>query len=93
MTKRAFMLVAAIILMAAGSGCAAKIIVPPVAPETVTKSVFAPLPLPDRPVLPPLSAEDMNCLSDDAYRRLVARDRLRRQYAEDLETIIRATHQ
>lgn len=87
------MLIAAIILTAIGNGCAAKIIVPPVAPETITKSVVAPLSLPERPVLPPLSAEDVLCLSDDAYRRLVVRDRLRRQYAEGLEAIIRATHQ
>lgn len=51
-----------------------------------------PLPLPARPLLPALTAADLACLTDDAYRRLLTRDLLRRQYAEELEAIIGATH-
>lgn len=54
--------------------------------------VSEPLPLPVPPVLPALTADDLACLSDDAYRRLVLRDMQRRQYAETLQAIIRATH-
>lgn len=40
---------------------------------------------PERPALPALIAEELACLSDEAYRKLLERDRLRREYAEDLE--------
>ena len=49
------------------------------------------LPLPVRPVLPILKAEELACLSGDAYARLAARNRMQRQYAEDLEVIIKST--
>lgn len=57
-----------------------------------THAISEPLPLPVRPLLPALSASDIACLSDDTYKRLVIRDRLRREYAEELEAIILATH-
>lgn len=50
-----------------------------------------PLPLPAEPELPRIAAEDLQCLSQDAYRRLVKRDRVRRQYAEKLAEIIKST--
>ncbi len=77
---RAFLLLAVI----AFSGCANT-------PEV--RFVSEPLPLPARPLLPALSAEDVTCLSDEAYARLVQRDLRRRQYAEELEAIIRSTHE
>lgn len=49
------------------------------------------LPLPTRPVLPAISAAELTCLADDVYWRLATRNRLLRQYAEDLETIIKST--
>ncbi|MDH5185204.1 MAG: hypothetical protein OEX12_15080 [Gammaproteobacteria bacterium] len=49
------------------------------------------LSLPVRPILPSLSSDDLQCLSDDAYRRLVERNRLRREYAEEMEVIIKST--
>jgi hypothetical protein len=55
--------------------------------------VTRPLTAPARPVLPRVSAEDMSCLTDQAYRKLVERERLRREYSEDLEAIIRSTQQ
>lgn len=78
----ALKLAAAIILITAGSGCAA--------PEV--RYVIEPLPLPARPVLPAIGEAELMCLSDDAYHRLVERERLRREYAEKLEEIIKATH-
>jgi hypothetical protein len=50
-----------------------------------------PLPLPARPVLPAIQGVELECLSDDAYRRLADRQRRLRQYAEELEVIIKAT--
>lgn len=83
MRRRAWTLAAAIIWMATGSGCA----------FTGARYIQEPLPLPPRPVLPALTAEDLACLPAEVYERLVRRDLLRRQYAEELEAIIRATHQ
>lgn len=50
-----------------------------------------PLPLPPPPVLPRIKAPELQCLSADAYRRLVERDRKRRQYSEQLAEIIKST--
>jgi hypothetical protein len=70
------------LLAAALAGCT-----PPV------RQVSQPLPLPERPLLPRVYDAELSCLSDETYRRVVERERLRREYAETLETIIRATHQ
>ena len=75
---RAWRLVAVIISMAIGSGCA-------------TTRPHAPLPVPERPVLPRVTAQELQCLSDATYEKLVRRHQLLRDYAEDLETIIEAT--
>lgn len=58
-----------------------------------TVYVTRPLPLPERPVLPQVYETELMCLSDDAYRNLVERYRLLRNYAERLEAIIRSTHE
>jgi hypothetical protein len=81
MRTNASRLAAAIILTTLGSGCAPEI-----------RYVTAPLPLPERPVLPRLTAEEMACLRPEVYERWVRRDLGRRQYCETLETIIRRTH-
>ena len=84
MRRHALMLAAVIISTAIGSaGCGR---------TAEIRYRQEPLPLPSRPALPALSAGEMECLSDDAYARLVRRDLQRRQYAEELEAIIRATH-
>lgn len=57
------------------------------------RQVSQPLPLPERPLLPRVYEAELMCLSDETYRRVVERERLRREYAEILETIIRATQQ
>lgn len=51
-----------------------------------------PLPLPPRPTLPAIPAQAMECLSDEAYRAIVERDQQRRDYAEQLEAVIKTTH-
>lgn len=48
---------------------------------------------PARPVLPAISAAELGCLTDDVYRRLAERNRLQRQYAEELEVIIDSTRE
>ena len=50
------------------------------------------LQLPARPVLPAIKAEEVKCLSDDTNSRVAERNRLQRQYAEEMETIILSTH-
>ncbi|MGZ8172835.1 MULTISPECIES: hypothetical protein [Methylobacter] len=61
-------------------------------PEPV-KIMQQALPLPARPVLPSISSTDLTSVSDDVYERLATRNRLLRQYAEQLEVIIKSTHQ
>ncbi|WP_427501382.1 hypothetical protein ACQE3E_06685 [Methylomonas sp. MED-D] len=56
---------------------------------TITKII--PLTRPTRPVLPAITAPELTCLTDDAYAKLAERNRLQRQYAEELETIIDST--
>lgn len=51
-----------------------------------------PLTKPVRPVLPAVHEGELACLPDDTYRRIVERERLRREYAEKLEAIIQSTH-
>lgn len=51
-----------------------------------------PLTLPQKPWLPAIKSEQLECLSDDAYKNLVKRDLLRKQYSEKLEAIIKSTH-
>ncbi|MEJ1496343.1 MAG: hypothetical protein RPU13_07615 [Candidatus Sedimenticola sp. (ex Thyasira tokunagai)] len=84
MIRSVLMLAIAAILITAGSGCSST-------PEV--RYVAQPLPMPQRPLLPALSADDLACITNDAYYRLVQRNRLRREYAEELEAIIQANNQ
>lgn len=68
------------------SGCAT----PPA--EVVTVPVVVALESPPRPILPQVTEEELQSLSDETYERLVTRQRLLRQYAEELEGIIQSTH-
>lgn len=54
--------------------------------------VTAPLPMPPRPELPAIPGEALQCLAEEDYRAVVQRDRLRREYAEQLEAVIESTH-
>lgn len=61
------------------AGCALPtrtVLVCPSVPETI------------RPILPAVTAEDLAPLTEDAARRLKERERVRREYAEMLETIL-----
>lgn len=60
---------------------------------TAVSYVSQPLPLPERPLLPAISADELSCLAPETYRRLYERERLRKEYAETLEAIIGATRE
>jgi len=60
---------------------------------TDTRYQSDPLPLPSRPVLPSVSAEEFAQVPQATAWKIKERERLRREYAEELETIIKATHQ
>jgi hypothetical protein len=70
------------------SGCAFLEEKPP-----VEKIVYLtnPLQLPTRPTLPTLKGADVSCLAPEVKKTLQERDRLRREYAEELEAIIKTT--
>lgn len=75
-----------ILLSSLGSGCSTPI-------KATDKIVYVtvPLPLPSRPALPTISANKLECLSDEDRVTLMNRDMARRQYAEELESIIKST--
>lgn len=57
--------------------------------------LYRPVPaemIPAEPTLPTVSADEMRCLSDDAYLRLAERDRVRRQYADELRALLDTNH-
>jgi len=54
---------------------------------------YRPVPLhliPERPQLPTTKADELRCLSDDAYLRLVERDRMLRQNNDELRALLGA---
>lgn len=63
------------------------------ATEIRTLYVQEPLPLPDRPEVPTIKGEELACLSDEAYAKLVERDALQFAHIKRLEAIILTTHQ
>ena len=54
--------------------------------------VQEPLPLPDRPELPRIPADELMSISDEAFESLVRRDVLQAQHILRLEAIIKTTH-
>lgn len=82
MKKTVWLLAVAIILTITGSGCT----------TVETRYVTQPLHRPERPLLPPVSEEELSCLAPGTMRKLTERQRLRRDYTEKLETIIDGTH-
>ena len=46
--------------------------------------------IPVRPVLPTVRADELRCLPDDAYLRLVERDRMLRQNNDELRALLGA---
>ena len=51
------------------------------------------LPLPGKPALPAIAAQEVSCLSDATWQKLVKRDVLQRHYIEDLQLIIKSTQE
>jgi len=66
-----------------GSGCSIK-------PDV--RYIIKPLPLAVRPVLPAIKDSELICLPENVRKKMKTRDRERRQYAEELEVIIKSTH-
>lgn len=54
--------------------------------------VTTPLYVPERPVLPTWTGDDMSCLSEEMKDKIRDRDQMRKFYAEQLEVIINSTH-
>jgi hypothetical protein len=46
---------------------------------------------PERPILPQITPDELQCLEYDVYARLSLRDKMRKWYAEELEAIIDST--
>ena len=82
MLKKALMLATVASLILTGNGCA-----------TPPEKVYVPVQLtrPARPVLPRLTFEDAEMIPETLWEKMVMRDLLRRQYAEQLEIIIDST--
>lgn len=57
-----------------------------------TIPVVVRLDLPPPLEVPSVSADDLQCLSNDAYSRLVKRDKLKSERIRTLESIIESTH-
>ena len=59
----------------------------------ISCTTYAPVELirPERPYLPNVTAQELSCLSDDAYQKLYVRQQLITDYAVKLETIIDST--
>lgn len=47
---------------------------------------------PSHPVLPKITRDELNCLSQSTYQKLYDRNRLLREYAQQLDVIIDSTH-
>ena len=62
------------------------------ATEIRTVYVQEPLPLPERPEVPTIKGEELMCLSDEAYAKLVERDQVQFEHIKRLEAIILTTH-
>jgi len=54
--------------------------------------IVRPLNLPPRPNLPTIKESELQCLTSDTYKKLVERDRLRKNYAETCEAVVNSTH-
>lgn len=61
-------------------------------PIEKTVYVTAPLPLPNKPELPRMSSDALQCISDESKWALLKRDVLLKDYISQLETIIKSTH-
>ena len=76
-----------ILAMVSILGCAQK-------PIVETKTVYVPIPvkLPEKPVIPKIPGNKMECLSEDTKDDLLKRDLIMKAYIADLESTIESTH-
>ena len=81
--SRMRLIVLALVIAATSSSCA---------PLERLVFVQEPLPLPDRPELPKIPADELMAISDEAFESLVKRDVLQAQHILRLEAIIKTTH-
>ena len=72
------------------SGCSMFDSKPPTAVEKLVY-VTVPLTLPERPTLPTFGGKDITCISPEIKQKLLDRDRIRSEYAKELEIIILST--
>jgi len=72
------------------SGCSYFHTEPPTPTERIIYKTV-PLVLPNRPILPTFGAKDVVCISKEIKEKIIERDRLRKQYSEQLEIIIMST--
>ena len=57
--------------------------------ETIqTISICPVLPRPARPEVPPIGEDELSCVSDATYEKILRRDRAKANYAEQLEFVI-----
>lgn len=57
-----------------------------------TVYVTEPLPIPVAPAYPVVTGAELECLSDDAYKRLQLNNKLKKDYIETLIDVIKSTH-
>lgn len=67
------------------AGCGTTTEYVPVPPE--------PIEIPVRPELPTIGGQALNCVPDDAYMDLVARDVMLQSHIQRLEALLRTTHE
>jgi len=58
---------------------------------TTTEYITTPLQIPDRPTLPTVVADDLQCLGNQTYEDMVARDAMLQAHIKRLEAIILTT--
>lgn len=70
------------------SGCT---ITPP--PKPIVRNIYIPIPisLPEKPEIPKVPGKDLSCLNEETKQKLLARDKVIKEYISDLETTIVAT--
>ena len=61
-------------------------------PTRIVTDVLVPLPVPDRPTLPTVVADDLQCLGNQTYEDMVARDAMLQAHIKRLEAIILTTN-
>jgi len=59
---------------------------------TKTEYVSVPLPVPERPEYVFIAEEELKCLSEDTFEKLVKQDAIWEAHVDRLENIIRQTH-